>query len=302
VKHLESNKLVSDMVGQQVEVLRELQGNGVLPHLRIIRDESSKKDPETRSYVRSLVEHAQTLGGLAGIDTGELISVRSVPAHDVVLMTKRVNTNLNIHGVIHMSPMPDFDAAVGELEPALDIDRMGSGWSEHGWNRDPDTARVITGDVPITAEATQRLLEYHGRLTEGTVVTQFGRGRTVGGPLAESLESMNVDLRIIGRSTSEEERRAMLDESAVVIGAVGRPVIRASELHDGQTVVGVGLDDIYRDVYASGLDIAVTPMSRQEAWGVGRVTSAGAWERTIQNAADLEGIQIALGGYALLSS
>jgi len=290
------------MVDQQVEALRELNAEGVVPHLRIIRDESGMADCEIRSYTQSLVDHARQLGELAGIGVGKLVSVRTVRAHDVVLMTKRANRNLNIHGVIHMSPMPDFEAAATALEPAVDIDRMNPHWSQHGWSREPDTGRVITGYVPITAEATQRLLEHHGKIRGGTVVTQFGRGRTVGGPLAESLESMNVDVRVVGRSTSEEERRHMLDESEVIIGAVGKPVIRASELRSGQTVVGVGLDDIYPDVYTSGLDIEVTPLHGQAAWGVGRVTSAGAWERTILNAAELERIPVAIGEYALLAS
>jgi 5,10-methylene-tetrahydrofolate dehydrogenase/methenyl tetrahydrofolate cyclohydrolase len=302
VKYLKSNQLVANMVGRQAEALHELKGSGVLPHMQIIREESAQSDPEVSSYTHSLVAHARILGRLAGIDARELVSVRSVPSHDVVPLTRRANRDRDIHGVIHMSPMAAFDAAASTLTRTVDIDRMAPEWSRHGWTRDPVSNMVVTGDIPITAEATQRLLQHHGKIEEGTVVTQFGRGRTVGGPLAESLGSLGVDLRVVGRNTSDEERRAMLVESDVVIGAVGKPVIRASELHDGQTVVGVGLDDIYGDVYASSLDIEVTPMHRQAEWGVGRVTSAGAWERTIQNAADLEGMQIALGGYAMMAS
>ena len=289
------------MVDRQAEALAKLVDNGVQPHALILRDPAGKQNPEIRSYTASLAQHAEMLAKrIGGMSVHDLLAVRTRPANDIVSMARDLNADPKTHGAMFMSPMDRFAEAARVLGPERDIDRMGPSWNVDGWCRDPRTGRVITSAIPITAEATQRLLVHHRKIGEGSVVTQFGKGVTVGGPLAASLGSIEgVKLHIIDRSTTDEARRVMLDESDVVIGAVGKPVIRSNELHDGQTVVGVGLDDICQDVYTSGLDIEVTPPHLEDAWGVGRVTSAGYWERVLQNAADFAGIPLVVGGFAV---
>lgn len=309
MKHLDSSWLVAGMVDRQVEALAELVGHGVQPQAHILRTSLGETNPEIRSYTGSLVQHAAELAGRVGLKACDLETVWTVPADEIAPLTRKLNRDSSAHAVIHMSPMEGdvFDEAAALLDPALDVDRMGPMWGNGGWwSRNPVTGVVVPGRIPITAEATQRLLLHHGKIATGTKVAQFGAGRTVGGPLLASLTSRGVDVSVVPRRVTAEERQALLQEAEVVIGAVGngQTLIMDNELHDGQTVIGVALSDIAGDVYSSNRDIQVTPphLAENGSWGVGRITAAGFWERTLKNAARRAGIRIRLGEHALVGA
>ncbi len=254
-------EFIKERQARQVRTLR--QAYGVVPTLAIV---VTVDNPVIDVYMRVKQQY--------GADIQANVVIHRVAMEDAASTIQRLNTDLQIHGIIVQLPLEDVartDEIVQLLAPEKDVDGLGS----------------APRFEPATPMAILWLLAAYGiDLNKGQKVLLIGRGRLVGAPLERILRDSGVDVQVADRDT--DNLRDVCLESDVIITATGSPAILYPDMiKEGAVVVDAGVaseggktvGDLAPTVYARS-DLALTP----RRGGVGPLTVSALFENLVRAA------------------
>ncbi|MBO4563289.1 MAG: bifunctional 5,10-methylene-tetrahydrofolate dehydrogenase/5,10-methylene-tetrahydrofolate cyclohydrolase [Clostridia bacterium] len=262
-------KAVASAINERTaETVRQLIEKGIAPKLCIVR---VGERPDDLSYERGALKRAEAVG----IEVEKRVFPEDVTEEELVDAIREINADPSIHGVLLFRPLPrhiNESRVCNTLIPEKDMDGI----------TDLSMAGVYAGKPlgfpPCTAQAVIELIDYYGIDLKGKNVTVIGRSLVIGKPVTMMLIKMNATVTVCHtrtRDVAKEARRA--DVLVAAAGSAG--MVTADFVHEGQTVVDVGINwseelgKIVGDVdfdAVSPIVSALTPVPG----GVGAVTTS----------------------------
>lgn len=208
---------ILDSLKPQVEKLKQ---KGIVPTLAIIligNDENSK------SYIKQKQLKADEIGAQI-----KLFHFESTSEEELLNLIDKLNADVSIHGIIVQRPLPaEFNREKISLaiNPEKDVD---------GFN--PQSSF----DAPV-AEAVIEILKSIGQTNlSNKKIVVLGKGETAGKPIINLLDKMELDFKVIDRSTENPDEE--IRSADIIISAVGKEgVIKPEDLSSNQILIGVGL-------------------------------------------------------------
>ncbi len=211
-------------------ILAGLKEKGIRPTLGVVRVGNK---PGDLSYEKGLRKRCAELQ--------MELTVRELPAdacEEAVLEAVRAfNADAEVHGILVFRPLPagtDERKICDAVSPAKDVDGASS----------RSLAGLLTGVqegfTPSCPQAAMEILDHYGIAPAGRRAVVLGRSLVVGRPLALLLTSRDATVTVChSRSADTKEQAKAAD---ILIAATGRPgMVDADYLHDGQTVLDIGL-------------------------------------------------------------
>jgi methylenetetrahydrofolate dehydrogenase (NADP+)/methenyltetrahydrofolate cyclohydrolase len=197
---------------------------------------------------------------------------RPVSTADILSLTKKLNSDNEVTGILLQLPIPDeydLNQILESIDPTKDVD----GLSPVNMGK---LMKGIPGLFPATPEGVIKLLKYYKIDLVGKNVTIIGRSNLVGKPLAQMFINEDSTVTIANGKTKSLREVAM--NADILVSATGKPKIITKEIvRPGCVVVDVGTSiidgKIVGDVDIEGVsEIAslVTPVPG----GVGPMTVA----------------------------
>ena len=286
VKIIDGKKTAALIRSEVKAEVEELVGRGKTPGLAVVL---VGDDPASHVYVRNK-EKACKQAGIASF-------VHRLPASSterkVLNLVKRLNADVNVHGILVQSPLPkqidEFKVTLA-LDPAKDVDGF------HPVN----VGRMLIGErgfLPCTPWGCQVLLERAGYDPAGKHVVIVGRSNIVGKPLAALLvqKAAGANATVTVCHSRTKKLGSITKQADILIAAIGVPeFIKARMVKEGVVVLDVGVNRVedrsrksgYRlvgDVDFKGVSKkarAITPVPG----GVGPMTIAMLLKNTVQAA------------------
>lgn len=268
-KVLHGGDLAGFVKARQAKQVRRLkQADGVSPSLAIIMTE--QPDPVIETYVR--------LKQAYGDDIGIAVKIERCADSNMPAAINRLNQDDSVHAIVVQLPLADVSRTtdiVNLVAPHKDVDGLG------------EQADYISA----TAEAIDWLLAGYGVELDNRQIVLVGRGKLVGGPLAELWTGRGLAVTVVDRSSADIA--AAVSQADVVVSAAGQPgLITSDMLAAGAVVVDAGtvsedgkiVGDIADDV-RQRRDISITPARG----GVGPLTVAMMFDHVIRAAAATTG-------------
>ncbi len=248
---------------------------GVVPGLAVIL---IGEDPASQIYVRNKEKAAAEVG----IRSAVYRLAADVPADAVRDLIAHLNADPAVHGILIQAPVPrhlDFEALVGAVDPAKDVD----GFHPVNLGR---LARGRPGLVACTPKGVMAMLRRAGIETAGRHAVVVGRSTIVGKPMALLL--LDADATVTVCHSRTPDLGAHTRRADILVVAAGRPgLISRNMVQPGAVVVDVGInrvgDRTVGDVDFDGVrEVAgwVTPVPG----GVGPMTVAMLLENTVEAA------------------
>lgn len=249
----------------------------IRPTLALIR---LGNNPDDVAYESSIIKKAQSLGvQILGCDMDQNADQKELESH-----IRGFNQDPYVHGIMLFRPLPkhmDEQAVLNLIAPEKDVDGV----------TDISMAKVYAGNSlgfgPCTAESAMAILKHYQVSIAGKRAVVLGRSLVVGKPAALMLLGQNATVTICHSKT--KDLAAECKRGDILIAAVGKAgMVDASFVHDGQTVIDVGIN-VNEDGTMSGdvdyavvepLVSAITPVPG----GVGTVTTAILMEHVIRSA------------------
>lgn len=263
MKILNGSELASYIKERQAKSVRALrQADKIFPKLAIIQ---TKDDPIINTYVRLKKRYGDEI--LVDVDA------YFVAMDEVKPLITKLNSDDSVHGVIVQLPLVDTSRTneiVNLVAPSKDVDALGEGSSF-----DPATPMAILW-----------LLSGYNIELKGRKILLIGRGKLVGAPLENIMKSMELDVEVVGRETSDLSAHTL--EADIIITATGSPAILTSGMiKQGAIVVDAGVasedgrpvGDLDIGVY-DRQDLTITP----QKGGVGPLTVTSLFENVIRAA------------------
>lgn len=258
---------IKERQAKQVRALR--QAANVEPKLAIV---VAKDDPVIETYIR--------LKKAYGADIQIDVDIHRVKQAEVPALLEKLNQDTSVHGIIVQLPLEDTsqtDEIVNLVAPDKDVDALGT---------KPDYE-------PATPMAIMWLLAGYNVDLAGKKVLLVGRGKLVGTPLEKLLQSMNIDVEVVGREA--EDLSVHTQGADVIITATGSPaIIYSNMIKQGAVVVDAGVasesgktvGDLADDIYERG-DLTITP----KKGGVGPLTVCALFDNVIRAARAAAGVE-----------
>ncbi|MBW0115035.1 bifunctional 5,10-methylenetetrahydrofolate dehydrogenase/5,10-methenyltetrahydrofolate cyclohydrolase [Pseudonocardia abyssalis] len=212
---------------------RALRARGVAPSLATIL---VGDDDASAGYIR--IKQRQAAG--LGIDSPHAHLPPDTTQDQLVGVIRGFNDDPAVHGLLIQYPIPrhlDYDAALAELDPAMDVDGM------HPVNMGR-LAVGLPGPLPCTPAGIEELLAYHEIPIAGREVVILGRGATLGRPLAMLLAQKRptADAAVTVVHTGVPDWERYTRRAEILIAAAGVPgIIQPHHVRPGATVVGGGV-------------------------------------------------------------
>lgn len=259
MKLLNGSELAGFIKERQAKAVRGLrQAYNVAPKLAII---VAAVNPVIDLYVRL----KQQYGGDILID----VDVHKVEQSEIRDVIAKLNADDSVHGIIVQLPLADpsqTDVVLALVDPTKDVDALG-----------PDPAFDAA-----TPTAILWLLAGYNVSLQGKHVVLVGRGKLVGQPLEQMLESSGVQVHSCEQG---DDIHAALSDADIIVTATGTPgIISADDIPLDAVVVDAGVavesgktvGDLAPDVYERD-DLKITP----QKGGVGPLTVCALFENVI---------------------
>lgn len=210
-----------------------LRARGVTPSLATIL---VGDDDASAGYIRIKQKQAAELG----ISSPHSHLPASTTQEQLVEVIRGYNADPEVHGLLIQYPIPghlDYDAALAELDPDMDVDGM------HPMNMGR-LAIGTPGPLPCTPAGIEELLAFYEIPVSGREVVILGRGATLGRPLAMLLAqkrpTANAAVTVVHTGVPDWERYTRRAE--ILIAAAGVPgIIQPAHVKPGATVIGGGV-------------------------------------------------------------
>lgn len=271
MKSLSGAEIAGFIMERQAKQVRALrQSWKVIPRLAIIQ---THDDPVSDKYVAKKIEYAQDI--LVEVDTYK-VDQNSVPG-----LINDLNEDSLVHGIIVQLPIEDpsqTDEIVSHIKPEKDVDGL----------------TVNSKFISATVQAIDWLVAGYGVELFGKKIVVIGKGKLVGGPIADLWKKQNYNVLVADSKT--EDLESAVKDADVIVAAAGKPgivtrkmikpgavVIDAGTANSNGTIVGDVADEV-RELQ----DISITP----KIGGVGPLTIAALIDNVIRAArvvADKEG-------------
>lgn len=210
-----------------------LRARGITPSLATIL---VGDDDASAGYIRIKQKQAAELG----IDSPHSHLPATTTQEQLVEVIRGYNADPAVHGLLIQYPIPghlDYDAALAELDPDMDVDGM------HPMNMGR-LAVGLPGPLPCTPAGIEELLAYYEIPVAGREVVILGRGATLGRPLAMLLAqkrpTANAAVTVVHTGVPDWDRYTRRAE--ILIAAAGVPgIIQPEHVKPGATVIGGGV-------------------------------------------------------------
>jgi len=210
-----------------------LRAEGVVPSLATVL---VGDDDASAGYIRIKQKQAAELG----IDSPHTHLPADTTQDQLVSVIRGYNADPAVHGLLIQYPIPghlDYDAALAELDPDMDVDGM------HPMNMGR-LAVGLPGPLPCTPAGIEELLAFHEIPVSGREVVILGRGATLGRPLAMLLAqkrpTANAAVTVVHTGVPDWARYTRRAE--ILIAAAGVPgIIQPEHVKPGATVIGGGV-------------------------------------------------------------
>ena len=210
-----------------------LRAKGVVPSLATVL---VGDDDASAGYIRIKQKQAAELG----IDSPHSHLPADTTQDQLVSVIRGYNADPAVHGLLIQYPIPghlDYDAALAELDPDMDVDGM------HPMNMGR-LAVGLPGPLPCTPAGIEELLAFHEIPVSGREVVILGRGATLGRPLAMLLAqkrpTANAAVTVVHTGVPDWARYTRRAE--ILIAAAGVPgIIQPEHVKPGATVIGGGV-------------------------------------------------------------
>ena len=244
-----------------------LIAKGVTPCLAIVR---VGERPDDLAYERGAIKRFEGLG----IELHVYELFEDVSQEDFESEFKKINADVNIHGILLFRPLPkhlDEGAILKIIDPAKDMDGM----------CDANIAKVFAGNesgyAPCTPVAVIELLKHFNIPLKGAKVTLVGRSMVVGKPLAMLLLKEHATITLCHTRTTD--LAAECKAADVLIAAAGAAkMITAEHVKEGAVVIDVGINVDEDGNLCGDVDFdAVEPLASKITpvpGGVGSVTTS----------------------------
>jgi methylenetetrahydrofolate dehydrogenase (NADP+) / methenyltetrahydrofolate cyclohydrolase len=211
----------------RVQRLQDLS-RGVTPTLATILVGS---DPASATYVRMKRNACKRVGmGSARIELAQETTTEELLAH-----IERLNSDPAVHGILLQHPVPSH---IDERRcfDAICIDKDVDGVTCHGFGRMAMGAEAYGSATPA---GIMRLLEHYSVPIVGKHAVVVGRSPILGKPMAMLLLNAHATVTICHSRT--QHLPALVQQAAIVVGAVGRPeFIKGAWIADGAVVIDAG--------------------------------------------------------------
>jgi methylenetetrahydrofolate dehydrogenase (NADP+)/methenyltetrahydrofolate cyclohydrolase len=245
-------------------------------------------NPASRAYVRSKDKMCRDLG----LHSVKLELPTDTTQEALLERVEELNRDPAVHGILVQSPPPkhiDEAAVVRAIDPAKDVDGF------HPMN----VAKLALGDesgfVPCTPLGCQRLLLESGIEIAGAHVVVLGRSMIVGKPLALLLmrKGRGGDATVTVVHSRSRNLAEITRSADILVAAIGqREFVRAEHVHEGATVIDVGINRVDDPTMERGYrlvgDVAFGEVSDKAAaitpvpGGVGPMTIAMLMANTVR--------------------
>ncbi len=256
---------INERTSSKVEKLKE---QGVLPTLCIIR---VGERPDDLSYERGAEKRADAVG----VRVIKRLFPVDVSEEELIKAIEDINNDETIHGVLLFRPLPrhiNENRICNTLDPEKDMDGI----------TDISMAGVYAqkplGFPPCTAQAVIELIDYYGVDLKGLNVTVIGRSLVIGKPVTMMLIKKNATVTVCHTKTKDTAAEAK--RSDVLVAAAGSAgMVNADFVHEGQTVIDVGINwseekqKIVGDVDFDSVEPIVSKLTPVPG-GVGGVTTS----------------------------
>ena len=265
MKYLNGSNLVDYISERQAKQVRALiQSRGIQPKLAIIN--TNPDNLPSQRYIK----YKQIRAAELGIE----LETHTVDESSAAKLIEDLAKDDTVHGIILQLPLIDSnqtDTLVSLIPSSKDVDGMGK-------------SNLVD---PATAQAILWLLTGYGIDLKSQSILVIGKGRLVGAPLIEMLDTQGLKPASLDESSTKDELIKAIQRSDIIISATGEPgLIRPEMLRDKQVVIDAGTSedgaklkgDLDPEVYNSKLNIKVTPTTG----GLGPLTISCLFENLIQ--------------------
>lgn len=210
-----------------------LRARGITPSLATVL---VGDDDASAGYIRIKQKQAAELG----IESPHSHLPATTTQEQLVEVIRGYNADPAVHGLLIQYPIPghlDYDAALAELDPDMDVDGM------HPMNMGR-LAVGLPGPLPCTPAGIEELLAFYEIPVSGREVVILGRGATLGRPLAMLLAqkrpTANAAVTVVHTGVPDWDRYTRRAE--ILIAAAGVPgIIQPEHVKPGATVIGGGV-------------------------------------------------------------
>lgn len=270
MKELNGSELAGFIKERQAKAVRGLrQAFKVEPKLAII---VTIEKPVIEIYMRLKQQY--------GADILVDVDIHRVNQKDVLSTIEMLNTDTSVHGIIVQLPLKDpaqTDEVVNAVVPEKDVDALGKN----------------AAFDPATPTAILWLMAGYGVELKDRKVAILGRGKLVGEPLENMLQSSGIDAKAY--NSSDDVAKAV-EAADIIITATGSPGILTSQMIPLNAVVvdagvaveaGKAVGDLAEEVYERQ-DLKITP----KKGGVGPLTVCALFENVIKAAKLSAGIDL----------
>ncbi len=242
---------------------------------------SVSPDEATMSFLRSKQKAVEYIGG-----TFKLLRFsKNIRFEDLAKKLNEINQDVQSHAIIIQQPLP---ASLGTMtifdfvSPEKEIEA----YKAKPLFESPVALSVLTilksmfvPDAMTDYEILKLDLEKDPGVLKNIMrkkkIVLVGRGKTAGKPIADVLSRLHMPFVNINSNTVTPEQ--FINESDIIISAVGKPVIHAANIKEGAALISVGLRSEegkwvgdYRQSEITEKSMAYTPTPG----GVGPVTVA----------------------------
>jgi len=152
-------------------------------------------------------------------------------------LIKKLDADLNIHGIILQRPAPK-SLRIEKLEELITPQKEIDGFGKHTLYTVPVAAAVfeILGEIFGNLNETESFSDW---LASKKIVV-LGKGETAGQPIIDYFRAREIEPIIIDSKT--ENKNAMLKNADIIVSAVGkRGIITSLDLKNGVILIGIGL-------------------------------------------------------------
>ena len=210
----------------EVEELRERE---IIPTLAVILIGNEKS---STAYVRQKELKAKEIGAFVEIFRFD----ESVTNKEIETLVKKLDSDPKIHGIILQRPAPKH-IEIDRLEDFISSEKEVDGFGSHPIFPVPVAEAVLL--MLEDTYAKQKTKSLFSDWLKSKKMVILGTGQTAGQPIANYFREYGISLVIINSKT--ENRDSLIKEADIVISAVGKTIINASNIKKGVILIGVGM-------------------------------------------------------------
>lgn len=200
----------------------KLEQKGITPTLAIIL---IGDNPASISYV----EQKEIKGGLIGAKIIKRNLSSSISEEELLKIIKQLNADASVHGIIIQRPLPTH-ISEGKIDQAVSA------------QKDIDGFRIDSKFKSPIVLAINEILKKVAPDFKNKRIAVIGKGQTGGKPVIKWLINSGAYVNVVDSGTQRQEKKEILENSDIIISAVGKPLVITSELiKKGSILISIGL-------------------------------------------------------------